>query len=111
SDRTASCPLRPRRLPPSARPAGLYRSRPGRGPWGAPAERTPGSAVTTAPRYDAGSGTGSPRARRATPEERAAVPTIEQVREALSTVRDPEVGRPITELDMVRDVQINDGVV
>jgi len=39
------------------------------------------------------------------------VPTIEQVREALSTVRDPEVGRPITELDMVRDVQINDGVV
>src|SRR5690606_1771177 len=42
---------------------------------------------------------------------RAAVPTIDQVRQALSTVKDPEVGRPITELDMVQDVQVSDGVV
>ena len=39
------------------------------------------------------------------------MPTIDQVRQALSTVKDPEVGRPITELDMVQDVQVSDGVV
>ena len=37
--------------------------------------------------------------------------TVEQVREALSSVDDPEIGRPITELGMVDDVQINDGTV
>ncbi|MBI4729112.1 MAG: Mrp/NBP35 family ATP-binding protein [Acidobacteria bacterium] len=39
------------------------------------------------------------------------VVTREQVLEALSGVADPEIGRPITELDMVRDVQIHKGVV
>jgi ATP-binding protein involved in chromosome partitioning len=39
------------------------------------------------------------------------LPTKEEVLEALARVRDPEIGRPITELDMVRDVRIDDGVV
>jgi ATP-binding protein involved in chromosome partitioning len=34
-------------------------------------------------------------------------PTKEQVLEALSTVHDPEIHLPITELDMVRDVQVS----
>ncbi len=33
--------------------------------------------------------------------------TTEQVMEALATVDDPEIGRPITELDMVADVRID----
>jgi ATP-binding protein involved in chromosome partitioning len=36
----------------------------------------------------------------------AAVPTVEQVTEALSTVDDPEIHRPITELDMVDSIDI-----
>jgi ATP-binding protein involved in chromosome partitioning len=39
------------------------------------------------------------------------VPTNEQVLEALSTVLDPEVGRPITDLGMVPKVEVNGGVV
>jgi ATP-binding protein involved in chromosome partitioning len=39
------------------------------------------------------------------------VPTIDQVRSALATVDDPEIGRPITELDMVRDVRIDGRLV
>ena len=39
------------------------------------------------------------------------MPTTDQVMTALATVRDPEIGRPITELDMVREVRIDDGVV
>ena len=37
--------------------------------------------------------------------------TKEQVLDALSKVLDPEIGKPITELDMVRDVAISDGTV
>ncbi|MBM9432934.1 Mrp/NBP35 family ATP-binding protein [Flaviflexus equikiangi] len=39
------------------------------------------------------------------------VPSEEAVREALSTVLDPEIRRPITDLDMVRSVDIADGSV
>ncbi len=35
------------------------------------------------------------------------VPTIEQVRSALATVNDPEIGKPITELGMVDDIAID----
>jgi len=38
-------------------------------------------------------------------------PTREAVLEALGQVIDPELRRPVTELDMVRDVEIHDGVV
>jgi ATP-binding protein involved in chromosome partitioning len=38
-------------------------------------------------------------------------PTRETVLEALGQVIDPELRRPVTELDMVRDVEIHDGVV
>lgn len=34
-------------------------------------------------------------------------PTIEQINEALSTVMDPEIGLPITDLGMVSGVEIN----
>jgi ATP-binding protein involved in chromosome partitioning len=37
--------------------------------------------------------------------------TPEQILEALEQVIDPELRRPVTELDMVRGVEINDGVV
>jgi len=37
-------------------------------------------------------------------------PTREQVLKALEQVIDPELRRPVTELDMVRDVEIHDGV-
>lgn len=39
------------------------------------------------------------------------MPTKEQVLEALATVPDPEIGKPITELDMVKGVTIADGTV
>ena len=39
------------------------------------------------------------------------VPSEEAVREALSTVLDPEIRRPITDLDMVRSVDIDEGDV
>jgi ATP-binding protein involved in chromosome partitioning len=35
------------------------------------------------------------------------LPTTEQVNEALSRVKDPEIGRPITELDMVKSVTVD----
>ncbi len=38
-------------------------------------------------------------------------PTREAVVEALGQVIDPELRRPVTELDMVRDVEVHDGVV
>ncbi|HEX3492073.1 MAG TPA: Mrp/NBP35 family ATP-binding protein [Streptosporangiaceae bacterium] len=39
-------------------------------------------------------------------------PTVEQVTQALGTVNDPEIHRPITELGMVKDVQVGaDGTV
>jgi ATP-binding protein involved in chromosome partitioning len=38
-------------------------------------------------------------------------PTREAVLKALEQVIDPELRRPVTELDMVRDVEIADGVV
>jgi ATP-binding protein involved in chromosome partitioning len=38
-------------------------------------------------------------------------PTGDAVLEALGSVIDPELRRPVTELDMVRDVEVNDGVV
>ncbi len=42
----------------------------------------------------------------------APVPTLDAVRTALSGVDDPEIRRPITELDMVKDVRVGqDGVV
>jgi ATP-binding protein involved in chromosome partitioning len=37
------------------------------------------------------------------------LPTTEQVNEALSRVMDPEIGRPISELDMVKSVTIGTG--
>jgi len=37
--------------------------------------------------------------------------TKDQVLDALATVLDPEIGKPITELDMVRDVVVSDGTV
>jgi ATP-binding protein involved in chromosome partitioning len=37
--------------------------------------------------------------------------TKEQVLDALSRVRDPEIGKPITELDMVRNITVEDGAV
>jgi ATP-binding protein involved in chromosome partitioning len=37
--------------------------------------------------------------------------TTDQVMQALATVNDPEIGRPITELDMVADLHLDDGVV
>nr|NLD40965.1 Mrp/NBP35 family ATP-binding protein [Actinomycetales bacterium] len=40
------------------------------------------------------------------------IPTIDAIREVLGSVNDPEIRRPITELDMVRSVEIgDDGVV
>jgi ATP-binding protein involved in chromosome partitioning len=38
----------------------------------------------------------------------ASLPTLDQVREALARVNDPEIRRPITELGMVRDVVVRD---
>jgi ATP-binding protein involved in chromosome partitioning len=39
------------------------------------------------------------------------VPTKERVLEALSKVLDPEIGKPITELDMVKEITIDEGNV
>ncbi|MDP9406136.1 MAG: Mrp/NBP35 family ATP-binding protein [Actinomycetota bacterium] len=39
------------------------------------------------------------------------MPTEADVRQALSTVKDPDVGRPITDLGMVQHVAVDDGVV
>jgi ATP-binding protein involved in chromosome partitioning len=39
------------------------------------------------------------------------VPTNEQVMTALATVNDPEIGRPITELDMVEGIAVDGGAV
>ena len=39
------------------------------------------------------------------------MPSVDQVREVLGTVLDPEIRRPITELKMVDDITISDGVV
>src|SRR5437660_1719287 len=42
----------------------------------------------------------------------ASPPTVEQVTQALGTVNDPEIHRPITDLGMVKDVQVGaDGPV
>src|ERR1022692_5118999 len=42
----------------------------------------------------------------------ASLPTIEQVTQALSGVNDPEIHRPITELGMVKNVEVGgDGAV
>ena len=42
----------------------------------------------------------------------AAPPTTEQVTEALARVNDPEIHRPITELGMVKNVEVSpDGAV
>jgi ATP-binding protein involved in chromosome partitioning len=35
-------------------------------------------------------------------------PTVEQVRAALATVKDPDIRRPITDLGMVKDVEVHD---
>src|SRR5947208_15038041 len=45
------------------------------------------------------------------PFRKDSMPTEEQVYEALSGVLDPEIGKPITELDMVRSVTIAEGRV
>ncbi len=39
------------------------------------------------------------------------MPTEADVRQALSTVKDPDVGRPITDLGMVKHIAVADGVV
>ena len=39
------------------------------------------------------------------------MPTNDQVLAALATVNDPDVGRPITDLGMVRDVSVDGGTV
>ncbi|MFV0286563.1 MAG: metal-sulfur cluster assembly factor, partial [Demequina sp.] len=36
------------------------------------------------------------------------MPTVELVRDALSKVSDPEIRRPITEIGMVRSVEVDD---
>ncbi|GAA3722526.1 ATP-binding protein involved in chromosome partitioning [Spinactinospora alkalitolerans] len=41
----------------------------------------------------------------------ASTPTTDQVTAALATVQDPEIHRPITDLDMVKSVEIGDGGV
>ena len=41
----------------------------------------------------------------------ALVITQEQVRTALRSVLDPEIGRPIEEIGMLKDIQVDDGVV
>jgi ATP-binding protein involved in chromosome partitioning len=38
-------------------------------------------------------------------------PTREAILEALENVTDPELQRPVTELDMVRDIEVADGIV
>ena len=38
-------------------------------------------------------------------------PTPQEITEALSKVIDPELKRPVTELDMVREVRVEDGHV
>lgn len=38
-------------------------------------------------------------------------PSVEQVTAALATVNDPEIRRPITDLGMIDDIQIDDGAV
>ncbi|MGH3664921.1 MAG: P-loop NTPase [Egibacteraceae bacterium] len=40
-----------------------------------------------------------------------AVPSVDQVMQALAAVKDPDVGRPITDLGMVPHVDVRDGVV
>ncbi len=40
-----------------------------------------------------------------------AMPTVELIRDALATVIDPEIRRPITEIGMVRSVDVEDGRV
>ncbi len=37
--------------------------------------------------------------------------TTEQVMQALSTVKDPELGRDLVSLNMIRDLVINDGAI
>jgi ATP-binding protein involved in chromosome partitioning len=39
------------------------------------------------------------------------MPTTEQVRQALRNVLDPEIGRPIEDIGMLRDIQVQDGTV
>ena len=40
------------------------------------------------------------------------IPRVEDVRTALNSVHDPEIRKPITELDMVKDISVGeDGVV
>jgi ATP-binding protein involved in chromosome partitioning len=43
--------------------------------------------------------------------EEDTVATEAQVREALKDVRDPEIGRPIDEIGMLKEVEVQDGVV
>ena len=42
---------------------------------------------------------------------RTAPPSAEQVTQALGGVQDPEIHRPITELGMVKNVEVGDGPV
>jgi ATP-binding protein involved in chromosome partitioning len=37
--------------------------------------------------------------------------TTEQVREALRSVKDPEIGRPIEDIGMLKDIEVDDGTV
>jgi ATP-binding protein involved in chromosome partitioning len=39
------------------------------------------------------------------------MPTAEQVREALREVKDPEIGRPIEDIGMLKDIEVHDGTV
>ena len=39
------------------------------------------------------------------------MPTTEQVMQALSNVQDPELGRDLVSLNMIRDLTINDGII
>src|SRR5207244_3286545 len=39
------------------------------------------------------------------------MPTTEEVRQALRNVLDPEIGRPIEDIGMLRDIQVQDGTV
>src|SRR5437773_11774158 len=43
--------------------------------------------------------------------ETDAMPTKEEVREALRQVLDPEIGRPIEDIGMLKDIDVQDGTV
>src|SRR5215471_1748015 len=67
---------------------------------------------TTTPPYDAGPHDAGPHDAGPPSGTELGAPTAEQVMQALGTVQDPEIRRPITDLGMVKNVDIGaDGTV